>query len=299
MLGKLKNFIKRNERTIKKLPLLSWHGGVYRYLLDTKNIGDKQIQEIIKEIETYQRADGGFQIETKGSSSSVIETAITVDFLLDLGMSYKSEIIVKAVEFLISNQCDDGGFAENSNIKHPNDWDEKYIYEKRVSTPHITAWVLRALLKAKFPKKNPSVRKALKYLATHQKKDGGWSHFKSERKSCPYLTGLILIALGEFREFRDTVDFNSLTSFYFDKQKNNGSIGDCLDASLLVAEAWANMGIDINEPHMRKLLEWIKQQQNSDGSFIDKDCGWPDTLENRVSCSMNILRIIYKTGWGR
>jgi prenyltransferase beta subunit len=293
----LENFIKKNEGTLERFTPLSWYGGVYRYLLDTKSIDDESIQKMMKKIESCQRNDGGFQLETKGTSSSVIETAIAVDFLLDIGKPRDSKVIAKAVDFLLSWQREDGGFAESPNVKHPVDWDDRYIYEKRISTPHVTAWVLRALFKARFPKESSAVDKALQYLAMHQKEDGGWSHFKSEKKSCPYLTGLILITLGGFSEFKDAIDISSLRKYYINRQKNNGSIGDCLDASLLVAEAWANMEINVNEPNMQRLLEWIKQQQNPDGSFIDKDCGWPDTLENRIKCSMNVLRIMHKTVW--
>jgi len=296
---KLENFLKNNEDSLEKLTALSWYGGVYRYLLDTKGINEKSLKEMRKRLQTCQRSDGGFQIETEGTSSSLIETAIAVDFLLDIGEPKKSEVITKALKFLLSQQRGDGGFAETSNVRHPVDWDNKYIYEKRISTPHITAWVLRALLKAGFSKENPAVKKALQYLAKHQKEDGGWSHFKSEKKSCPYLTGLISISLGEFKEFRNTINSTALKKFYIDRQKNNGSIGDCLDASLLVAEAWANLGIKAEDPNMKQLLTWISQQQNPDGSFIDKDCGWPATLENRLKCSISVSRIMHKLSWER
>jgi prenyltransferase beta subunit len=291
----LEDFVKKNERILEKLTPLSWYGGVYRYLLDTQAVGNGHIQEIMKKLEACQRNDGGFQLETQGTSSSVIETAIAVDFLLDIGKPRDSEVIAKAIKFLLSQQREDGGFAESPNVKHPIDWDDKYIYEKRISTPHVTAWVLRVLLKTEFSKEKSAVNKALQFLKMHQKEDGGWSHFKSERKSCPYLTGFILIALGEFSEFKNVINISPLREYYINRQKNNGSIGDCLDASLLVAEAWANMGIGAKDSNMRQLLEWIGQQQDSDGSFIDKDCGWPDTLENRVTCSMNVLRIMHKT----
>lgn len=297
LIRKLENFLKKNERILKKLTPLSWYGGVYRYLIDTQSVGNKHIQEIMKKLEACQRNDGGFQLETQGTSSSVIETAIAVDFLLHIDKPCDSGVIAKAVKFLLSQQREDGGFAESSKVKVKDEWDDKYIYEKRISTPHVTAWVLRALLKARFSKENSAVDKALQYLAMHQKEDGGWSHFKSERKTCPYLTALILIALGRFSQFKDAIDISSLRKYYINRQKTNGSIGDCLDASLLVAEGWANMGISANEPNMKRLLEWISQQQNPDGSFIDKDCDWPDTLENRFSYSMNVLRIMYKTDW--
>jgi len=159
--------------------------------------------------------------------------------------------------------------------------------------------VLRALLKTGLPEENPTVAKALKYLAVSQKKDGGWSHFKSEVKSSLYLTALIVIALGKFKEFKQAVDVDTLKNYFISHQKENGSMGDCLDASLLVAEAWHSLGIDKEDSNMIRLLKWIIKQQDSDGSFIDKDCGWPDTLENRVTCSMNTMRVLYKTGLHR
>jgi squalene cyclase len=296
---KLENFLLKNKTTVEKLPTLPWYGGAFRYLLDTKKATEKQKQEIIEKIETSQTTDGGFQLETRGNTGSVVETATIVDFLLDLEIPKDSEIVSKAVKFLLSQQREDGGFAENPNIKHPVEWDDKYIYEKQVSTPHITAWVLRALLKANLSKENSAIAKALNYLKASQKSDGGWSHFKSETKSSPYLTALILIALGEFNEFKQVVDITSAEKYFINRQKENGSIGDCLDASLLVAEAWSNMGIGAQEPNMHKLLEWIKKQQNTDGSFIDKDCGWPDTVKTRTECSMNVLRVMHKTGYTR
>ena len=295
----LEAFVDKHKRTWKKMPILSWYGGVYRYLLDTKKVDSERLKEMIEHVKTYQSEDGGFRIITRGSASSVIETAIAVDFLVDAGENPNSEVITNAVKYLCSQQRDDGGFSERKEVSHPTKWDDEYIFEKRISTPHITAWVLRALLKVGFSNDNRVIGKALKYLSFMQKKDGGWSHFRSEKKSCPYLTGLILIALGEFDEFRKAVNIKSLEEYFSKHQKDNGSIGDCLDASLLVAEAWANLGLHDkgSDTRLRKLLEWIQQQQNDDGSFIDKDCGWPDTIDERVNCSMNVLRVFYKNGW--
>jgi prenyltransferase beta subunit len=297
LIKELENFIEENTETTEKLAPLSWYGGVYRYLLDTKKVSNQQLHVIAKKIKYYQRSDGGFQIETRGTLGSVVETAVALDFLLDLGKPPSSNVITRAVKFLITQQREDGGFAENINVRHPIEWDDKYIYEKRISTPHITAWVLRALLKAGLSKENSAVSKALNYLAVSQKTDGGWSHFKSEIKSSLHLTALISIALGEFREFRHAINFESLKNYLFNYQKENGSVGDCLDASLLVAEAWHNLGIGKEHPDMHRLLEWITKQQDSDGSFMDRDCGWPDTVENRVTCSMNTMRVLYKTGY--
>ena len=108
-----------------------------------------------------------------------------------------------------------------------------------------------------------------------------------------------LMFLAVFDEFRKVVDMRSLEGYFSKHQKDNGSIGDCLDASLLVAEAWANLKLSAKGSgiRLRKLLEWIQRQQNDDGSFIDKDCGWPDTVDERVNCSMNVLRVFYKNGW--
>ncbi len=157
--------------------------------------------------------------------------------------------------------------------------------------------MLRTLLKSGLAKNSPSIAKALKYIATSQKRDGGWSHFKSEPKSSIHLTALISIALGEFKEFKEIVDIQSLKNFLVSYQKENGSIGECLDASLLIAEAWLSLGINTANTNMRKLLKWIAKQQSPNGSFMDKDCGWPDTLENRVACSMNAARVLHKIGY--
>lgn len=297
LIKELENFIEKNRDVVEKLAPLSWYGGVYRYLLDTEKASNIQLQEISKKIESSQKSDGGFQIETQGTSSSVIETAITLDLLLDVGKPCNSSVLSRAINFLLLQQREDGGFSENLKVKHPIEWDDKYIYEKRHSTSHVTAWVLRPLLKSGLSKNSPSIAKALKYLAISQKRDGGWSHFKSEPKSSIHLTALISIALGEFKEFKEIVDIKSLEDFLGSYQKENGSIGDCLDASLLIAEAWLSLGVTTAKPKMRKLLEWIAKQQSPNGSFMDKDCGWPDTLENRVACSMNAARVLHKIGY--
>jgi prenyltransferase beta subunit len=299
MIRELEGYIQQNKENLAKLPTVSWYGGLYRYLLDTKKADAQQLQGIVERIKGYQKNDGGYQVETKGTTSSVVETAVVIDLLLDVGGSCDSDMVSQAVEFLLTQQREDGGFAENISVKHPIEWDDKYIYEKRVSTPHVTAWVLKALLKTGLSKENPAVAKALRYLAVSQKKDGGWSHFKSEVKSSLYLTALIVIALGEFKEFKHAVDVDTLKNYFISHQKENGSIGDCLDASLLVAEAWHSLGVNKENSNMIRLLKWIIKQQDSDGSFIDKDCGWPDTLENRVTCSMNTMRVLYKTGLHR
>ena len=90
---------------------------------------------------------------------------------------------------------------------------------------------------------------------------------------------------------------DALERYFTARQKRNGGIGDCLDASLLVAEAWANIGVGVDNPNMSRLLSWIGRQQNADGSFIDQDCGWPDTRVGRVACSMNVARVLAKVNF--
>lgn len=54
-------------------------------------------------------------------------------------------------------------------VRHPDEWEERHIYEKRVSTPHMTAWVLRALLRMEMSEGRSGVARALRYMAGTQK----------------------------------------------------------------------------------------------------------------------------------
>jgi len=69
---KLEEFLSRNSSIIERLPILSWYGGVYRYLLDTGKAGDNCKRDMLRIIGDMRVPDGGFRLETEGEAGSVI-----------------------------------------------------------------------------------------------------------------------------------------------------------------------------------------------------------------------------------
>jgi len=110
MLRELEELLSRNSSVIGRLPVLSWYGGVYRYLLDTGKAGDAHRREMLRLIRDNQTPGGGFRIETEGEAEagSVIETAVVIDLLLDLQQPRDSTLILRAGRYLLTQQREDG-----------------------------------------------------------------------------------------------------------------------------------------------------------------------------------------------
>lgn len=285
------SFVSRKLGEIKGKSLLS----MGRYLLVTGRTDTRLFQRIVEELLSSQRSDGGFQRRTRGESSSILETAHVVQFLLSTGVGRNSRVIRGAQRFLESGQKSDGGFSEHDKNYHQITWHEKWVYVKKVSSPYITSAVLRALLDAGVGTNSNKVRLGLKFLRETQKSDGGWELYRSSPESDPFITTAIIGKLGKYDIFRERVRFRDAVSYVLGYRKNSGSFGDCLDGTLSALDALAEAGYDSRDKVVTAAINWVLTQQNPDGSFYDCECeGQTGDIESVVRETIDAIITLSK-----
>lgn len=262
------SFVSRKLGEIKGRSLLA----VGRYLLVTGQTDARLFRRTIQELVRSQRPDGGFQRRTRGESSSILETAHAVQFVLSAGLARNSKVIRNALRFLKSGQKSDGGFSEYEKNYHQVTWLEKSVYVKKVSSPYITSAVLRAFLDAGIGANSPEARSGFKFLKETQKSDGGWELYRSNPESELFITAAIISKLGKYKIFREQVRFRDAISYVLRYQKHSGSFGDCLDGTLSALDALAEAGYDSRDKVVTTAINWVLQHQNPDGSLYDGDC---------------------------
>ncbi len=140
--------------------------------------GDSRLLDVLKNIKSSQNADGGWpwlgRWEFKEKvPSSVTDTANYLPPLVGCGADIHSEEVVKASAFLLEKQRDDGGWAENPELRKTM-WESWIWFSVDHSVTWITGLVITALLKAGHPHDAPSIVKAVAFLKSMQNGEGGW-----------------------------------------------------------------------------------------------------------------------------
>ncbi|UCB42066.1 MAG: terpene cyclase/mutase family protein [Dehalococcoidales bacterium] len=139
---------------------------------------DSRLLDVLQRVKSSQNADGGWpwlgrwEFDEK-VPSSISDTAYYLPPLVDCGVDIHSEEVVKASAFLLKAQSDDGGWAENPELRKT--MEESWTW---FSVDHSVTWitglVINTLLKAGHPLDASSIVKAVTFLKSMQNDEGGW-----------------------------------------------------------------------------------------------------------------------------
>lgn len=139
---------------------------------------DSRLIDILKNVKSSQNADGGWSWLGRWEfnekiPSSITDTAYFLPLLVDTSADTHSEEVVKASAFLLEAQSDDGGWAENPELRKTM-WESWTWFSADHSVTWITGLVITALIKAGYPPDAPSIVKAIEFLKSLQNEEGGW-----------------------------------------------------------------------------------------------------------------------------
>ena len=255
----IEKFIFENGSVADKLRLIS--AGY--------NGAKKNSAAVIEELKGILNPDGGvpFNFE-KGNPSSVKETSEILPLIIYLNKK-EPDLIKRMVDFLISRQKNDGGFAEALNV-------DPYIEDKwggitgrewypvGKSITWLTGKALEALCLAKIDDKS-RIWKARDYLLYSQNEDGNWPDYKEQNISDPLGTGNILPALTASGVESDNKVFESGKAALLHHLKNSLETASHLDMVDLIA---------VGKPNSEKELAVLNEGLKLISSTQNKDGGW-------------------------
>ncbi len=145
---------------------------------------------------------------------------------------YQHESVQRAIEWVLSMQCKDGGWAsfDKDNTRMVFQYVPFADHNAMLDPPtvDITGRVLEMLATYGFTREHPAVRRAIEFIEKEQESDGCWFG----RWGVNYIYGTMLVLRG-------------------------------LEA----------IGMDQNEPMIQQAAEWLRSVQNPDG-------GWGETVDS-------------------
>jgi squalene cyclase len=225
-------------------------------------------ENTLAELENIINTDGGIPFElVPGNPSSVKETAEVLPLLLSVEKSHP--LIDKMMQFLVSRQKNDGGFAETLNLDpyiedkwggtRGRDW-----YPVGKSVTWLTGKALEALCLAGYDD-TERISRARNYLISLQYEDGNWPDFEGQETSDPLCTGNILPALraaGFAYNHKAILDGRAALLQHLKDSIEIGSTCDMVDLTAL-----GKSREPAEEDLMNRGLELIVSSQNTDGGW--------------------------------
>jgi len=181
--------------------------------------------------------------------SPVWDTAIVQIALVESGVAADHPAIVRSTQWLIDKEIRFAGdwVHKNPAQVEPSGW----VFEfNNKWNPDIddTAMVVLALRLAKIPdmrKRDECIARAIRWLETFQCRDGGWAAFD---KDC---TKSIL-------EKVPFADHNAMLD------------PECADITARVLEMFGLQGYPLDHPQVAHAIRYLKEQQESDGSWYGR-----------------------------
>ena len=234
--------------------------------------------------------------------SPLWDTALAMIALLDSGMEPDHPALVSAGQWLVKEQVLTGGdWQVKAKSAPPGGWAFEFhndIY------PDLddTAVIVTALNRVRLPSeddKRQSVDRAVRWLLGMQSANGGWAAFdKDNTKS--------LIAKIPFADFGETIDPPSVDvtahvlemlgnleytvshkavakalAFVLSEQEDDspwfGRWGvNYIYGTAAVLPALEALGLDMGEHHIRRVVQWLIERQNSDGGWGESCASYVD-----------------------
>lgn len=233
---------------------------------------------------------GGFSFEyTNTWYPDVDDTAAAVIAFLKHDPSWRtSECVTRAVEWMLSMQNEDGGWAAFDKQN-----DKMFLNEIPFSdmdslcdpsTPDIAGRVLEALGILDDPKYRDVCARGIAYLRASQEPEGSW--FGRWGVNYVYGTSNVLTALARQRVAADDPMVTRAVAWLRSTQNADGGWGECLESyrsralmgkgrSTASQTAWALMALLAYLPGedgaVRRGIEWLLDRQTVEGSWNEEE----------------------------
>ncbi len=231
--------------------------------------------------------------------SPVWDTALTLNGLVDAGVSSKHLAVQRGARWLIEREVRRPGDWSHMNPGlEPSGWYFEYRNGFYPDTDD-TAMVLMALAKTgqyTTTAGRAATERAVRWLLAMQNRDGGWAAFDRDidrevltrvpfadhnamlDPSCPDITARVLEALGHYGYRVGNPQVDRAIRFLETTQERNGSwIGrwgvNYIYGSWQVLLGLRSIGYDMDRPMVRRGVAWLKQVQQPGG-------GWGETCRS-------------------
>jgi squalene-hopene/tetraprenyl-beta-curcumene cyclase len=258
----------------------------------------------------YRKAEGDFQDlfvdDEKGFRiqpcfSPVWDTAITTLVLARSGLSINDEPIKRATDWLARREVRIAGDWVVRNSKpEPSGWSFEFNNPYNPDTDD-TAMVLLALRTAGYEPEDPAMYdRGLKWLLSFQGKDGGWAAFDKDvtnrlleyvpfadhnailDPTCSNITARVLEVLGTYGfTSSHPIVARALHLLRHDQEFDGAWYGrwgvNYVYGTWQVLKGLQAIGLDMDEPWIRRGRDWLERHQNSDGGWGESCASYEDS----------------------
>jgi squalene-hopene/tetraprenyl-beta-curcumene cyclase len=263
------------------------------------SMDDPRVKEAVGQLDRLMIEDED-SIRLQPCFSPIWDTGIATYALCEAGFDGEQESMRRAVDWLVSKECRNFGDWK-ANVNQPVEPSGWYFEFNNSYYPDVddTAMVTMALLRSGCPECKPSAKRGIQWILAMQNDDGGWAAFDRTNSrpileyipfadhnaiqdpSCPDITGRTLECLGHFGIEPTNPIVQKAVRFVESKQEPEGCWFGRWGVNYIYGTWQAvcglqTVGIDMNEPWIRKAGEWLRSVQKEDGSFGES----ADTYEN-------------------
>ena len=214
-----------------------------------------QVSKALREIEAlevYDTAEDGNRtverLHLQPCFSPVWDTSLSMNVLVESGLPPDHPALVKASDWLISRQTSTvGDWSVSAGKVEPGGW---YFQFENEQYPDVddTAVVLMALAKTRLrdtAKQMESIRRGYRWVLAMQGSDGGWGAYDKDNNRS-------ILNYIPFADHRALLD-----------PSTSDLTGRCL-------ELLGTMGFDRSHPSAQEGLEFLKREQEPDGSWYGR-----------------------------
>lgn len=206
-----------------------------------------QTVRAIKELEKLEIEESG-ALRMQPCFSSVWDTAIAINALVESGLSPDHPALIKATDWLLNKEVrSKGDWSVKLPDIEPGGWFFEYDNEFYPDVDD-TIMVLMALKKVKYPnekRKEAAIKRGINWVLAMQGDDGGWASFDRNNNQMVY-------------SHVPFADHNAML---------DPSTSDITARTL---EMLSYFGYDLDKPEVKKALKFLKKDQCEDGSWYGR-----------------------------
>ena len=267
-------FVFERGDEVERLHLLQFLG-----MLDTKKGKD-----LVLHLLESQMPSGGFPSKFDQETEGIRETCRTALLLLKCGIPHNRLNVQAAVNYLLKQQREDGGWSENPALTIP----EKVVELRATQAVTWLTGDIVELLRTVGLGRSEQCIKALNWLRKMQNPDGGWPMFKDDRfRVDPDSTAQILFMMREiyseddaawlkgvkfFEKCLDKMSIDAERGYHIapsgERRENDiYHLSHLLLSSLVDSKRRIEADYDLNDERVKKIVRAIIETQREDGGW--------------------------------
>ena len=250
----------------------------------------------VQAIDDFVMADGD-QLFFQPCVSPTWDTALAAKALLDSGLASDHPSLTRAADWLIDNQIfKPGDWSVYNPGLEPGGWAFEFANDwyPDVDDSAVILMVLKRIAASDQRRKDKAIAAGINWTLGMQSRNGGWGAFDTDNDSeflnkIPFadmeamidpptedLTGRLLEMMGNYGFDLGSNRARRAHDFLLRTQRADGSWWGRWGANFIygtwsVLSGLRTIGDNLDTPHIRRAVAWLKSRQNADG-------GWGETI---------------------